>query len=301
MDHAELRTIGVPAEQHRQLIVDRLHACREAEARAAREYKATDATYTSVRHHLGAEWEATIAAREAEASRLAAFDAQSPVLPTAEQREALDQLGEEVHRIWHHRRASMALKKQIVRLLVKEIIVDLDEARDELVLCIHWSGGHHTDLMEPRRRRKSSVASSDLARIVETLRKVMCDGAIATTLNRGKIRAPSAGSWTGQQVKTFREQQAIAAFSARAKRKHGWLTEAEAANRLSLSAMSVSRLVRSGVLPAEQAAPSLPAVILVDDLDLAIVKQAVIGLKTSHNRPLTHDPNQLSLFPTTNS
>jgi DNA invertase Pin-like site-specific DNA recombinase len=287
--------------QHRQWIVDRLQACREAEARAAREYKATDATYTSVRQQLAAEWEATIAAREAEVSRLAAFDEQSPVLPTSEQQQALDHLGEAVHRIWHHPRASMTLKKQIVRLLVKEIIVDLDEKRDELVLCIHWSGGHHTDLVEPRRRRKSSVGSSDLAGIVETLRKVMSDGAIATTLNRGKIHPSPSNTWTVREVKTFRQQHGIAGFSERAKRKHGWLTQSEAANRLSISAMSVTRLVRSGILPAEQTAAGLPAVISVDDLDSATVKHAVIGLKTSPNRPLTDDPNQLSLFPTTNS
>lgn len=287
--------------QLRQLIVDRLQACREAEARAAREYKATDATYTSVRQHLAAEWEATLAASEAEASRLAAFDEQSPALPTVEQQQALDHLGEEVHRIWHDPRASMTLKKQIVRLLVKEIVVDLDKERDELVLCIHWSGGHHTDLVEPRRRRKRPVGSHDLAGIVEVLRKVLSDGAIAMTLNRVKIRPPSSNTWTGREVKTFRQQHGIAGFSDRAKRKHGWLTQSETANRLSISAMSVTRLVRSGILPAEQAASGLPAVISLGDLDLATVKHAVNALKASHNRPLTDDPSQLSLFPTTNS
>ena len=61
-------------DQRRQLIVDRVTACREAEARAAREYKATDATYGAVRQRLASEWEQTIAAVEAEQSRLAAFD-----------------------------------------------------------------------------------------------------------------------------------------------------------------------------------------------------------------------------------
>ena len=42
-------------EQRRQLIVDRLEACREAESRAAREYKETDATYGAVRQRLASE------------------------------------------------------------------------------------------------------------------------------------------------------------------------------------------------------------------------------------------------------
>jgi hypothetical protein len=287
--------------QHRQLIVDRLQACRETEARAAREYKVTDATYTSVRQQLAAEWEAAIATRDREESSLAAFDGRSPVLPTVEQQTALKRLGKEVDRIWHHPRASTALKKQIVRLLVQEIVIDLNQERDELVCRVHWSGGHHTDLVEPRLRRKRSVRLSNLTEIVETLRKVMADGAIATTLNRAKIRGSATATWTKSAVMAFRGEQGIAGFSKRAKRKHDWLTQAEAANRLSISAMSVTRLVQSGVLPAEQAARGLPAVILASDLDLATVKRAVKALKTSSNRPLTDDPNQLSLFPTTDS
>jgi DNA invertase Pin-like site-specific DNA recombinase len=287
--------------QRRQLIADRLQACREAELRAAREYKATDATYTSVRQHLAAEWEAAIAARDLEESRLAAFDTQSPVLPTTEQQQSLDELGEEVDRIWHHPRASMALKKQIVQLLVQEIVIDLDKEQDELVCRIHWSGGHHTDLVEPRLRRKQTVRSNDLRGIVETLRKVMPDGATAATLNRAKLRGPSGATWTASSVRAFRAEQNIAGFSERAKRKHGWLTQAEAANRLSISAMSVTRLVQSGVLRAEQSSSGLPSVILASDLDLATVQQAVKSLKTSRNRPLTDDPNQLSLFSTTDS
>ena len=79
------------------------------------------------------------------------------------------------------------------------------------------------------------------------------------------------------------------------------MTGAQAANSLGISAMSVTRLIQAGVLPAEQPLSGLPAVISREDLNLADVKQAVEELKTSPNRPLTQDPNQLSLFPTRNS
>jgi DNA invertase Pin-like site-specific DNA recombinase len=286
-------------QQQRQLLVDRVQACREAESRAAREYKATDATYTSVRQHLASEWEEAIATRQQEEARLETFDEQSPVLPTAKQQRELDRLGEEVARIWNHSRASMALKKQIVQLLIEEIIVEHDRERDELICQVHWSGGHHTDLVEPRRRRRQKLVVADLAATMDVLRKVMPDGSMASALNRVKIRDPSGRTWTGRMVKSFRAQRGIAGFSERAKKKHGWLTQAEAANRLSISAMSVTRLVRSGVLPAEQAAAGLPAVIKAEDLELAVVKSAVQALKMSPNRALTDDPNQRSLFPVT--
>jgi DNA invertase Pin-like site-specific DNA recombinase len=288
-------------QERRQLIVDRWEACREAAARAERDYKATDATYSSVRRHLAAEWETALAAVETEAARLAAFDAPSRTLPTAEQRRLLDRLGQDVNRLWHHPRASMALKKQIVRTLVEEILVDPEADRDELIFCIHWTGGHHTQLRLPRRSRSAPGRALDLKATIGTLRKVLRDGAIAAVLNREGIRPDADATWTAERVTSFRREHGIAGFSKNAKEKHGWLTQAEAANCLSVSAMSVTRLVQDGILPAEQPAARLPAVILRDALSLPQVKRAVTALKNSHNRPLTHDPNQLSLFPTTNS
>jgi DNA invertase Pin-like site-specific DNA recombinase len=288
-------------EQRRQLIVDRLAACREAEARAAREYKSTDATYGAVRQRLASEWEQAIATVQAEQSRLAAFDREVPVLPTAEQRRQLDHLGEDVHRIWFHPEVSMVLKKQIVRTLIEEIVVDLDEERDELQLWIHWAGGHHTELREPRYRRKVRRKNEDVKLIVEALRKVLDDRSIATVLNREKVRTAAIVTWSAQRVRDFRRRHGIVAFNKKKQQQEGWMTGAQAANSLGISAMSVTRLIQGGVLPAEQPLPRLPAVISREDLTLADVKEAVKELKTSHNRPLTHDPNQLSLFPTRNS
>jgi DNA invertase Pin-like site-specific DNA recombinase len=288
-------------QQRRQLIVDRVVACREAEARAAREYKATDATYGAVRQRLAAEWEQAIAAVQAEQARLAAFDRDVPQLPTRAQRQELDHLSEDLHRIWFHPQVSLVWKKQIVRTLIEEILVDVDEQRDEITLWIHWSGGHHSEIQEPRHRRKIRRKQADVQGIVEVLRKVLDDTSIAAVLNREKIRTYAIATWTARRVSDFRRRHGIAAFSESIKQRQGWLTGAEAANSLGISAMSVTRLIQTGILPAEQSLPGLPSVIQRDNLSLPHVQQAVQELKTSHNRPLTQDPNQLSLFPTTNS
>jgi hypothetical protein len=288
-------------EQRRQLIVDRLAACREAEARAAREYKSTDSTYGAVRQRLASEWEQAIATVQAEQARLAAFDRDVPVLPTPQQQEQLNHLSQDVRRIWFHPAVSMVFKKQIVRTLIEEIVVDLNEERDELELWIHWAGGHHTELREPRYRRKVRRKNEDVKQIVDALRKVLDDTSIAAVLNREKIRTASIVTWSAQRVRDFRQRHGIAAFNKKKQEQQGWLTSAQAANSLGISAMSMTRFVQEGIIPAEQPLPGLPAVISRDDLNLADVKKAVRHLKTSHNRPLTQGPNQLSLFPTRNS
>jgi len=284
----------------RQVWVDRVEACREAEARAAREYKATDETYVAVRRKLAAEWDECLQTLHIAERRLAEFDAQREAAPTAAECAQLESLGADLERVWFDADTDPVLKKQIVRLLIEEIMVDVDPARDEIVLGIHWSGGHHSEHRLPRQGRRRRLGVRDLKEVVETLRKVLSDEAIAAVLNREGIPCLRGESWTRARVTGFRRQHNIAAYNAREKERQGWLTQAEAATRLEISPISVSRLVQAGVIPAEQPRDGLPSVIREPDLHLPEVQRAVYHLKASKNRPLPADPNQLSLFPTTN-
>lgn len=283
-------------QQQRQLLVDRLQAAREAEARAAREYKQTDVTYTAVRQALGAEWEMALGRVAEEESRVAVFDERQPVSPTPAQLEQLAHLGQDVRRLWHHPRASNSLKQQLVRVLIKEIVADVDEERDEAILWIQWSGGQHTELRGRRTLRHGKLPAGELKSLVETLRKVQADGAIAAVLNRAGIRSSSGDTWTCEYVRHYRQRAGISAYNASLKASSGWLTQAETATRLEISPMSVHRLVSSRILPAEQPQRGLPMVISAADLDLAEVQRAVLSLKAGHTRPLPEDPRQLKFF-----
>jgi DNA invertase Pin-like site-specific DNA recombinase len=283
-------------QQQRQLLVDRHQAAMEAEQRAAREYKQTDVTLTAVRQTLGAEWEAALARVAAEQSHLAVFDQRQPTLPTPSQREQLARLGNDVRRLWDHPRAGSDLKQQLTRVLIVEIVADIDDERDEVRLLIHWCGGHHTELCQARCTRGGKRSTSELSAIVEALRKVLDDTSLATALNRAEIRAKDGGTWTGARVRRYRQHARIAGFDAALKEASGWLTQSETATRLGLSPMSVHRLVNSGILPAEQLARRLPMVISASDLDHEDVQRAVATLKSGQTRPLPDDPRQTKLF-----
>ena len=205
-------------------------------------------------------------------------------------------LAEDVRRLWNHPRASNRLKQQLVRVLIKEVVANVDEERDEVVLWIHWSGGHHTQLRGRRGLRRGKLSTGERKAIVETLRKVQTDGAIASALNRAGIGTPQGETWTGQRVQRYRQRIGIPAYSKALKSASGWLTQAETATRLEISPMSVHRLVHSGILPADHPQPGLPMVILESDLDLAEVQRAVRSLKAGYARPLPEDPRQLKLL-----
>lgn len=245
---------------------------------------------------MAAEWDAALQKlREAE-QRLAEFDAAEPPSLTAAEREQLKRLSADLDRAWHNGRTDGVLKKQIARTLIEEIIVDLDAERDELMFWVHWAGGHHTEHRVARRRRRGHAAR-DLRLIVGTLRKILPDDALATALNRAGLPPPGGRSWTAHRVASFRRQHKIAGYSASEREREGWLTQAEAATRLNISPMSLSRLVSARILPAEQPTSGLPTVIRASDLSLRTVKHAIHTLKSHSNRPLPADPNQKPLFP----
>lgn len=282
--------------QQRQLVLDRIDASRERESRAAREYKKTDETYVTVRRKLAQEWEDSLLSLQKEQDELARFDSRAPEMPTPSQQQQLDRLAKDVRRIWNHPQASMVLKKQIVRTLIEEIVVDLEKPKNEIALAIHWVGGHHTTLREPTHWKQQRGNSDDIKRMINSLRKNMGDDAIATVLNRTKVRAANESTWTAETVATFRRQNEIPEFSAEQKEKHGWMTQAEAATALEISPMSMTRLVQLGIIPAEQPCKGMPTVIRKEDLSLKRIQTAIAEIKATGKRPLSHAQHQQNLF-----
>jgi hypothetical protein len=299
IEAARLAAAQVEGERRRQrqLLVDRLEACREAESRAGREYKSTDDTYTIVRRRLAQEWDQCLQAVDVAERRVAEFDAAQSSPLTSGQWEQLQRLSANLEQVWFDTHTDATLKKQIVHTLIEEIVVDADE--NEIVLYIHWAGGHHTETRLPRPNRKRRANAEDVQVVIETLRKVLPDKSIANLLNREGIPTWSGMTWTKGRVEYFRRRHQIPGFSRQAKVQHGWLTQAEAATKLSISPMSVSRLVQSNILPAEQPREGFPCLILEQDLANATVQKAVRQIKAANQTPLPHDPNQLNLFPTT--
>ena len=65
-------------------------------------------------------------------------------------------------------------------MLIKKIVANIEHERDEVILLVQWSGGHHIELRGQRTQRRSQLPSSKLKAVVETLRKLHTDGAIAS-------------------------------------------------------------------------------------------------------------------------
>jgi hypothetical protein len=94
-------------------------------------------------------------------------------------REEFIDLASELEMLWPN--ADARLRKRIVRALIQEVVVDVDEAAAEVVLLIHWKGGAHSELRFPRRRRgqNSAHSSPQIIDAVRTLAAICTDDLIA--------------------------------------------------------------------------------------------------------------------------
>ena len=103
------------------------------------------------------------------------------------------------------------------------------------------------------------------------------------------MRTAKGHTWTQQRVCVFRNDHNIALFRDGERAERGELILHEAAKRLSVSKMTVVRLIKDGVLPAKQSCVGAPYVIREIDLDLQGVRRAL-----QNGRAVSTDPRQRS-------
>jgi hypothetical protein len=223
-----------------------------------------------------ARWNAALERVAALERRIARLDGEGETRPRVD-RDALLRLARDLPRVWNAVETDARAKQRIVRLLIEEVVVDLDDEAHEAVLLIHCIGGRHTEARVAR-RRAGGYPEDRSPSAVEVIRKLggrRPDRELAVTMNRMRCRTPDGLTWTTVRVAELRHRLGVAAFDAEAERAPTISADA-AAQRLGISISSVHKLIRGGVLPATQPMPSAPWQIPVDALD---TEQARMGLR----------------------
>jgi len=72
-----------------------------------------------------------------------ANDPQTVAIPS---KEVLLSLAQDLPAVWNAPSTDMRLKQRIVHILIREIVVDIDEEKHEVVMLLHWAGGCHSEL-----------------------------------------------------------------------------------------------------------------------------------------------------------
>lgn len=287
-------------DERRVTLVGQLEQLRYDADLTRRRLDAVDPANRLVYSTLCEEWEVNLRAVSEQESLLSQFETDDPPRPTSDERALLDQLGDRLDRVWYDASTDGGLRQQIVRLLIDHVYAELLEEKDEVVLWVKWTSGHHTELRAPRRRSGSCWVGQggkrlDMKSILETLRKIADDASISRALNRSGVQTESGATWTHQRVTTCRRKLGVPRFNAKLKASSGWLTQSEAATKLGISPMSLNRLIQEGLVESE-GERGLPQVILASDLASEAVQAAANQIRNHVNAPLPTNPNQKTLF-----
>ncbi|WP_050425869.1 recombinase family protein [Bradyrhizobium tropiciagri] len=266
------------------------HAQYEA-VRARRQYDAVDPDNRLVASELERRWnERLVQLRDLEAQLETLKQTQHAPALSAADRARLMTLGKDLTKAWNSPGASIETRKKIIRLLVKEIIVNV--VGDTLALIIHWQGGDHTQLTVKKNKIGQTrwTVEADVLDLVRALARQLSDTAIAAILNRsGKLTAHGA-SWTRSSVCSLRNTNGIPVYREGERAERAEVTLDEAADLLKVSRTTAFRMVRSGTLPARQLCGGAPWIIQLADLQRDAVCREADARRS--RRPISRDPQQ---------
>jgi DNA invertase Pin-like site-specific DNA recombinase len=259
----------------RQALTRELEEARYDASLAARRYEAVDPAKRLVARELEARWNVAL---ERVAQLEQRLDHQQETTASRPQidRAGLMELAHDLPAAWNAPTTSPRARQRLTRILIEEVVIDLDDASHEAVVLIHWSGGRHTEIRVAR-RREGGYPEGQYPSPVEIIRKLggqWPDRELAVTMNRMRAKTSDGQSWTVARVRELRERLGISAFDPSLPRTET-ITVDEAAYRLQICVGSVIRLIRSGIIPATQLMPSAPWQIPVAALDSEPVKTGV--------------------------
>jgi len=195
-----------------QLRLERAHFDAE---RAKRQYAAVEPENRLVARNLERHWEAKLRAVEAVERDYQQWQGQHTTVLSPTDRQAILALGQNLPALWHAATTTPADRKRIIRLVVREVILDRTRAPEQVWLQINWQTGAMTQHWVPRHiTRYGERADVDQLRqrLHELKATGMQDQAIAVRLSTEGVSTGTGGPFTRGIVWSLRKQWSIGAM-----------------------------------------------------------------------------------------
>ena len=247
-------------------------AARYAAELAQRRYEAMDPDNRLVAGELERRWEDALQAlRELESKLEQEAATEAPQEPSLDE---LAELGLDLERVWAAPETDSRVRKRILRALIDEIVVDLDEEASEVVLAVHWKGGVHSERRIPRRRRgqSGSHTSPDVVDAVRELARICNDRSIAGFLTRNGLLTARGNTWSAMAVTSLRNHRGIPVYAPATQQAEGWMNLTAAAAHVGVAAKTLRLAAERGDLPAKHPLRDGPWLFNRHDLDEPAVR-----------------------------
>jgi DNA invertase Pin-like site-specific DNA recombinase len=282
---ASIEAMRLAAEQARnnrdaaltqwRLEVERLRYDAE---KAERRYRAVEPGNRLVARGLETEWEnrlRDLACAEAELQRK---EQQQPGMIGPDQLCRIQALGSDLHRVWYATTTTDRDRKQLLRTLLEEVVLNLKRDEGHAHLTLRWRGGVVTtlDVPVPRFRPQGPRTDEDTISLLRRLAALYPDEVIAGILNRQKRKTATGERFTANHVGNLRRYRDIPRFQPPSEDPDGELvTIRKAAQILGMNTSSIHRWIADGFIAGEQVTPGAPWQIRInEELRSRIVQQS---------------------------
>ena len=246
--------------------------------RAERRYRNVEPENRLVARGLETEWEnrlRDLAAAEAELRRR---EQQRPNPIGPEQLERIQMLGSDIRQVWTAPAITDRDRKELLRALLEEVILNLKRAEGHAHLTLRWRGGAITvlDVPVPRFKPMGPRTDEDTISLLRRLAALYPDEVIAGIFNRQDRKTATGERFTANQVGSLRRYRNIPRFQPSADPLTGELVSIrKAAQILGMNTSSIHRWLADGFIAGEQVTPGAPWQIrITDELRARIVQQA---------------------------
>jgi excisionase family DNA binding protein len=247
----ELERRSQAVDQQWRLRLERL----EYQAQLAqRRYEEVDPANRLVAGTLEQRWNEALQAKATAQEELQEHRKQQGLELTEEQKSQLLTLAKDLPQLWKSPSTSAQDRKRMLRLLIKDITVERQQANRKALLHICWQGGAIEDLgidiplpAPDKVRYPQAVVSR-----VRALALTMSDTQIMATLNQEGLLSAKGKPFNLSMIKWIRYRHAIPKPSLK---QSDELTVGEAAERFNVSPGVVYYWIERGHLPARKLSP----------------------------------------------
>jgi DNA invertase Pin-like site-specific DNA recombinase len=227
--------------------------------RARRQFDACEPEHRLVARSLERALEDALAAVERQRATLAALEHARPAPLTDHERAALARLARDLPRLWHAATTSDRDRKELLRALVRDVVVTVHGPEAQAAVEVFWEGGARSELTV-RLNRRGPERHRTTEDTIELIRRLVAhhpDGQIAAILNKQGRTTGTGLAFTEARVRGIRQRAGIPAAPPP---EHDGETVSiqQAARELGVSAATIRRWLNDGLLPAEQTTPHAP-------------------------------------------
>jgi hypothetical protein len=256
----------------------RLERARYQAKRAERQYQAVEPENRLVARSLEKQWEEQLRAVETVEKEYHAWKSSRFGTLTQADREAIVALGSDLPALWQASTTTSAERKQMLRLVIREVIVDSKRVDGQVWVQINWQTGAQEQFWYQRRVHSYAVFAGAQAleqRIRELNAAGLIDAQIAATLTQERYQTPGLihpitskivchlrEKWKIPTVKLNRNQHNPAQW------EDGSYSVEGAAAKLGVDQSTIFNWLKTGKLKGEHLARGMPWKIFLTEEDV---------------------------------